>query len=496
MFVINLAGLEEWAQRYGESEVLPELAELIAFLKEQGVEVASSLDIPEDAPLPFASLAYLNRFKTRLVESGKFEEDEIADIMRHARAYAGGTASAQKRREGAQDPPPDDALAASESYQAPVLLDFSSVRMSEQAVMTPWVQITPKAGSTFEHPRYGKVAFSRDTAERMVRNFQNRVYQEHIPVDAEHDTKLSGALGYYRELRVRGDGAIEARIELTDRGQRLRKEGAFKYFSPEFFRAWKDPGTGETHQDVLVGGAFTTRPFFKDKFLAPLAASEQYTVLRGGTFMTRFKMNEDGTLAVDAEGQPILTDEAKAADAAALAEATKVAASEALAQFREQHGLDENGNKAPEKSEAAKFAEMFPEQARRFAEVEAENARIKAESRAAKFKEIVLGRDGAGDGSKAFLGDHAKHVSHMVSLAEAFGEDSDEVKHYVALNREHAEQSASLFGERGSSASAASQTEHKAEEAAKALAAKESIPFDQALHRVLSENPDMYNEAI
>jgi hypothetical protein len=51
-------------------------------------------------------------------------------------------------------------------------------------------------------------------------------------------------------------------------------DGAFNYISPEWYDEWSDPATGQTYKDVAIGGALTTRPFFKAPYLRPLAASE------------------------------------------------------------------------------------------------------------------------------------------------------------------------------------------------------------------------------
>lgn len=499
MFVPDVALLENYSAR----DDISDLSELIAFLKRDDIEGAVWPE--DDDALPFSSVAYLDRFRERLATSGKFEPGEIESIMRHARGYAGGLASGQARRKVETDPLLDS-LAAREGFmQMPYLADVTSIKMAEGALTSPWMQITPKSGAEFSHPRYGKVKFDKAFAEDMVRNFKGRVYQEHIPIDAEHDTKLSGALGYYRELRVRADGAVEAQVELTDRGVKLREGGGFKYFSPEFFRSWEDPATGNKYNNLLIGGAFTSRPFFKDQHLAPLAASEQYTVLhQGGTSMDIWQKDEEGALILDAEGNPQKTAEAIATDEAAAASNTneKVEAAEvsAVVAFREAHNLNEDGTPRKAGDVSQSFSEQFPEEARRMREVEERNSALVADSRRRQFKEAVLGRDGVGDGSPAFLGDHDKHVKHLMSLSEKFGDDAEEVKWYVAQNREHAAQarSGSLFGENGSNATGAiGSADEQAETMAKELIkANPGMAMGEAMDAVLSEHPELYSESI
>lgn len=63
-----------------------------------------------------------------------------------------------------------------------------------------------------------------------------------------------------------------ATLELTKKGAELLNEGAYKYFSPEIVFQKKDEETGKVQKNLLIGGAFTNRPFFKA--MQPLLASE------------------------------------------------------------------------------------------------------------------------------------------------------------------------------------------------------------------------------
>lgn len=139
----------------------------------------------------------------------------------------------------------------------------------DTATPPSWIPVLPKPGS-YRHPRYGQIDLTSERNAHFIDNFNQQVYQADIPIDAEHETKLSGALGYYRELRQNADGSVDARVEYTPRGQQLVSSGQFRYFSPELYDEWEDPATGSVHRDVLIGGAFTTRPFFKDPSLRPL----------------------------------------------------------------------------------------------------------------------------------------------------------------------------------------------------------------------------------
>jgi phage I-like protein len=149
---------------------------------------------------------------------------------------------------------------------------FNEVAFAEVPATIP---VFPKPGA-YKHGSYGSVSLTPERIANFVSNFNAGVYQKHIPIDAEHKSKLSGALGYINALVVQDDGRVDAAVEWTDRGQRLVANDRFKYVSPEWFDRWEQPDTEVEFQDVLVGLALTTRPFFKDAndSLRPLVARE------------------------------------------------------------------------------------------------------------------------------------------------------------------------------------------------------------------------------
>lgn len=154
---------------------------------------------------------------------------------------------------------------------------FSEVRFTEAPRRVP---LMPKPG-TYQHPSYGSIALTAARITRFVANVNNRIYQRHIPVDAEHQPKLSGALGYIERAEINADGSADAIVNWEERGKSLIASGGFKYVSPEWYDAWTDPANQARHEDVVIGLALTTRPFFKDGSLRPLVAREG--VLQMGT---------------------------------------------------------------------------------------------------------------------------------------------------------------------------------------------------------------------
>lgn len=135
------------------------------------------------------------------------------------------------------------------------------------------INVLPKPG-TYTHPAYGKIKVTKERNQRFVDNFTAKVYQDKVPIDIEHQPQLSGAVGWITGLTLNEDGSVDGTVDWSERGTQAIDEDRFKYFSPSWFDNWQEPLSGKKYKDVLIGGAITTRPFFKDQSLKPLVASE------------------------------------------------------------------------------------------------------------------------------------------------------------------------------------------------------------------------------
>lgn len=124
----------------------------------------------------------------------------------------------------------------------------------------------------WEHPDYGTVEITKKTIKDVVENFEENRRGIRLCVDENHEPDHK-ALGWYQEVFSDDAGkAAFAKIELTKKGADLLNEGAYRYFSPEICFHKTDEETGDTISNLLVGGAFTNRPFFKG--MQPLMATE------------------------------------------------------------------------------------------------------------------------------------------------------------------------------------------------------------------------------
>jgi hypothetical protein len=147
--------------------------------------------------------------------------------------------------------------------------DLRTIQLDEQG--RGWIQAM-RVGS-YLHPLHGKLDFSLERVMRFADSVRNKVRGIDLDVDYDHKmdpTKGHEAAGWIKDAKVEGD-ALYLLVDWTQTALGKIKEGAYRYFSPEFKSKWTD-AAGVEHQDVLFGGGITNRPFLKD--LLPLNLSE------------------------------------------------------------------------------------------------------------------------------------------------------------------------------------------------------------------------------
>lgn len=123
----------------------------------------------------------------------------------------------------------------------------------------------------WNHPAYGEFEVTTDTLTEIKTNFDTNLRGIDLAVDENHEPNHK-ALAWYKELYQVAPTDLYAKLELTQKGADLLNEGAYRYFSPEIVFFKTDEETGKPITNMLVGGAFTNRPFFKS--MQPLMASE------------------------------------------------------------------------------------------------------------------------------------------------------------------------------------------------------------------------------
>lgn len=123
----------------------------------------------------------------------------------------------------------------------------------------------------WNHPMYWEINITPETLSDVKKNFDEQARGIDLAVDENHESNHK-ALGWFRELTKKGKDSLFATIELTKKGAELLSEGAYKYFSPEIVFNKQDEESWKSIKNLLIGGAFTNRPFFKA--MQPLLASE------------------------------------------------------------------------------------------------------------------------------------------------------------------------------------------------------------------------------
>lgn len=370
-----------------------------------------------------------------------------------------------------------------------------------------WIPLMPKPGK-YSHPVYGAVDLPRERIERFVNNLNAQVYQDRIQIDAEHQSKLSGACGWITGARLNPDGSADARADWTDRGRKLIEADRFRYVSPEWLDKWTEPASETKHTDVLIGAAICTRPFFKHQHLRPLVATED-----GG-------MRVAAPLALDTDGAPALSFVAleRAADDAPdnvpdSTEGGSTVADQKPNDADNTGAATESTTQAPPANPPA-TVQMTEDQSRQFAEMQEQVKQFAAERdalrtqvdtltkerRKDRFTLLVQGKGGETDGHQWF-GDPAQHVSMMEFIADKAGEDSDEFKQYVAHNVATAAtlHDSKLFTSVGTGRArgggSGSQTfTDEADAAIKALV-DGGMSQNDAMTQVFNEHPEWYSDS-
>jgi phage I-like protein len=149
--------------------------------------------------------------------------------------------------------------------------DLRRVEFSEGTKPRSWIQAM-RVGE-YQHPTYGKISFTPDRIKAFADSVRNKVRGIDLDIDYDHKTDPAhgnAAAGWVQDAKVE-DNALWLLVEWTKSAAEKIKDGAYRYFSPEFQDEWTR-GDGASFKDVLFGGGITNRPFLKD--LLPVNLSE------------------------------------------------------------------------------------------------------------------------------------------------------------------------------------------------------------------------------
>lgn len=138
---------------------------------------------------------------------------------------------------------------------------FFPIQFAEGETIPKEIHILPMG--VWDHPAYGKIIINANDIREFKSNFDRKIRKD-IPITEGHEVMdEKPAVGWFKELREDSNG-LYATVEWTEKGKELLTKKYYKYFSPEFYREYEDPETREITRNVLVGGALTNKPYFKE----------------------------------------------------------------------------------------------------------------------------------------------------------------------------------------------------------------------------------------
>ena len=150
------------------------------------------------------------------------------------------------------------------------LVELDTVKFDEGTDQS-WMQAMPLG--EYDHPVYGKIAFTAERIQRFADNVNKGVRGTELDIDYDHKAKTDEAAGWVKKAEARPDG-LWILVEWTKTAAQKIREKAYRYFSPEFHDTWTHPKDKVEFKDVLFGGGITNRPFLKD--ILPLNLSEAF----------------------------------------------------------------------------------------------------------------------------------------------------------------------------------------------------------------------------
>ena len=149
---------------------------------------------------------------------------------------------------------------------------FSEDKGVDPQALAKEIHVVPTG--KWNHPYYGEFEITPKMISQMCAYFKEGVRKD-IPITPGHDNGMSGgelpAVGWFKELIDKGVDGLYAWVEWTAEGEKLLREKAFKYFSAEISWNYYDPELDIKKDILLVGGALTNKPFFKQLDMDPAA---------------------------------------------------------------------------------------------------------------------------------------------------------------------------------------------------------------------------------
>lgn len=149
-----------------------------------------------------------------------------------------------------------------EKYRGIFPLEFTEGKKQEGAQAIPdTIQLIPVG--QWDHDLYGPILITASDIREFIQNF-NAGIRKGVFITAGHEGfEELPANGWITKVEARDDGLWGA-VEWNKLGAQTLSDKQYKFFSPEFYRDYEDPQTHQVYRNVLVGGALTKSPYFKE----------------------------------------------------------------------------------------------------------------------------------------------------------------------------------------------------------------------------------------
>lgn len=471
---------------------VPRLAELrqeiVNCLMNKGVDVDSNHGFT-----PHITLAYLD----------PEEDNPLSEIEDMSLLFEGVTVMAGTRRIDIPFWKPEPSYSLSETIELPLdapLGSHPARALYFGSFEKEWIPFLPKPGNYYREGD-GDLNLTSNSYEEMVRNFDNYVFKQNLPIRATHTPVDGGAIGWIKPggMRLADDGSIEVKPEWNELGKGLVEDDRFLYVSAEFCKVWTNPVTQEKIPNVAVGLALVTRPHFKTDVLNPLSEREALafgeataSIQKSGSTREGNPMPEDQIIVPPVAAAPIVPE--VAVPAVAPQAPNPLDPNNALVLSDLTDVVITAKQRISERQMFADLTMRVELAERRATTAEADLAATKKDRRVEKFTAEVIGR--SAENGTPWFGDPKANVNHLVSLAETYGDDSTEVRWAVTQKRNEAAaiKNTGIFdpisiGNAEGGASAGAQIARLAEQI---KLAEPNLSEDEALTRAYNANPDLY----
>jgi len=191
----------------------------------------------------------------------KDEEGKPQDAKSQATAIC---QSSQKKDEPKKETPPSTSKKEELEWNNPTITGMALTNRPHIKGLDPisWIQEGGKKLlkvpllilGKWSHPT-GVLNFSKETIDRMVANFKDRLVGHDISIDAKHLPEI-GAVGWTERFdsEVRADGKTQffAVAEATAAGAKIVDEKRYRYASLEFHTNWEHPLRAALSTDELA----------------------------------------------------------------------------------------------------------------------------------------------------------------------------------------------------------------------------------------------------